>query len=179
MQPPFPASTCNNQEFRIRCCLQIQLPTSNSWSFLPIPELHIFLEWLSDHYQSCDKCKAEFLHFCTLGIAGNCRNSRWFRVSPAVFISAYSTYIHPVRDIELGNEVRVKMWRGVPAYGRRRKKTEICSKTPYCRKLIVHSDTVELVPTVLLLFTCVLRRMVTMVIFSPIFSAPALRCFPS
>jgi len=62
-----------------------------------------FFKWLSDHYHSWDKCKAEFLHFCTLGIAGKCRNSRSFGVSAAVFISGYTTYIHPVRDIESGN----------------------------------------------------------------------------
>jgi hypothetical protein len=82
VQPPFPVSTCHNQEFRIRCCIQIPLTTSDSWSFLPIPELPVFLGWLSDHLLSMNKCKAEFLHFCTSGIGRKCRNSCTFLPIP-------------------------------------------------------------------------------------------------
>ena len=42
----------------------------NSWSFLPIPELQTSHGCVNDHLQRLKKCKAEFLHFCTSGIAG-------------------------------------------------------------------------------------------------------------
>ena len=82
-----PANTCHNQEFLIRSSFQIQLSTSNSWSFLPIPELQISHGWPNDHLQSLNKCKAEFLHLCTLGIIRKCRNSWSFLPIPELQIS--------------------------------------------------------------------------------------------
>ncbi len=80
LKRPFPSNTCHNQEFLLRSSFQIQLSTSNSWSFLPIPELQISHGWLSDHLSSLNKCKAEFWNLCTSGITRKCRNSWSFHI---------------------------------------------------------------------------------------------------
>ncbi len=86
LQRPIPTKTCYNQEFRIRSCFQIQPSTSDSCSFLPIPELQISLRWLSDHLSSLYECKAEFPEFLHIG-------DRW-EMQEFLVIPAYSAIAH-------------------------------------------------------------------------------------
>ncbi len=52
--------------------------TSDSWSFLPIPESQISHRWLSDHLSSLNECKVEFRNLCTSEITRKCKNSSSF-----------------------------------------------------------------------------------------------------
>ncbi len=90
----FLKNTYHNQEFRIRNCFQIQLSTSDSWSFLPIPELQAIHGCLTDHLQSLNKCKAEFRNLCISGITRKCRNSWSFLTIPELQISHPHTLTH-------------------------------------------------------------------------------------